>query len=400
MKVDEMLAPVARVEKPARPAPSGGRFLTWYKACALICFNTFILLLICNGILALVYLVFDWWQEPGPMGIYPEASLAAVYPNLDRNERRLLLHESWTHPLMPENFTQFKEAPYSGKYVNVTPVGYRKSIRQAPWPPEKHNLTVFVFGGSTTFGYGLPDDETLPSYLQEAFSRHTKKNVSVYNFGVGCYYLTQERLRFEKLLLDGYRPDIAVFVDGINEEYRIADPRPNHGRPGTEVAAPQGALPALRTFLRSLPLARAVKEISNRFRPRREPDPPSEEQVQEQLRTYFVNQTMVRSLARDFGLTPIFVWQPSPYYEYDLKYHLFLRQTKGSRLYTAMAEKLREKPPPADLLWCADMQKQERECLYVDGVHYCAKFAKKLADRICQLCVERHILAGHGIGVE
>jgi hypothetical protein len=37
------------------------------------------------------------------------------------------------------------------------------------------------------------------------------------------------------------------------------------------------------------------------------------------------------------------------------------------------------------------MQEQEHECLYVDEVHYNASFAKKLADMICRLCLQRHL---------
>jgi hypothetical protein len=65
-----------------------------------------------------------------------------------------------------------------------------------------------------------------------------------------------------------------------------------------------------------------------------------------------------------------------------------------------MAAQMRDKTPPADFLWCADLQENEHECLYVDMVHYNAKLAKKLAEEICRLCLERHLLSGHGIGVQ
>jgi hypothetical protein len=400
MTIDEISTPARRERRPTRLAVSWRKLAAFYKACALIGFNMFILFLLCNGILGLAFQLFDSTRTAGPSGVYAEASMAAVYPHLDRSERTLLLHETWTRTLMPDDFTHFKETPYSGQYVNVAPAGYRKSIRQGPWPPDKEKITVFVFGGSTTFGYGLPDDQTLPSYLQEALSRHTKKNVAVYNFGVAYYYLTQERIRFEKLLLEGHIPDIAIFVDGINEEHRVYDRPWNRTGVGTDSSQSQGAVAAFGSFVGRLPMARGARQLRELLQPAVEPPPPSAEAVQEHLRKFFANQTMIRALGRELGVTPVFVWQPSPFYEYDLKYHLFVRQETVSPVYTAMAEQVRRKPPPDDFLWCADLQQQEHECLYVDSIHYNTKLAQKLADRVCRLCLERRLLAGHGIGVE
>jgi hypothetical protein len=402
MAVREISIQSGYVSKATKPPLFGRKLAAFYKGCALQSFNAILLFLLVNGILALVFLLCDSLQtQAGPAVAYPESSLAAVYPNLDRNERALLWHESWSRSLVPDEYTHFKEAPYSGKYVNITKAGYRKSTGQAPWPPEKDRIVIFVFGGSTTFGYGLPDEQTLPSYLQEAFSQHAKKTVAVYNFGVGYYYLTQERIRFEKLLLDGYIPDIAIFVDGINEEFCVHDKPWN--RKGVGTAPPQGreALTTFLAFLRSLPITRAAHYVKQQFLSGDEGySLPSEEAIQLHLRKFWVNQTMIRALGREFGVTPVFVWQPSPFYKYDLQYHLFAGKDRISPLYTAMAAQVRDRPPPDDFLWCAEIQEQERECLYVDRLHYNAKFAKRLADTICSLCLERRLLARHGIGLE
>jgi hypothetical protein len=50
----------------------------------------------------------------------------------------------------------------------------------------------FVFGGSTTFGYGESDNLTIPSnlqyYLREAFQTDQS---AVYNFGRAFYFSSQ-----------------------------------------------------------------------------------------------------------------------------------------------------------------------------------------------------------------
>ena len=63
---------------------------------------------------------------------------------------------------------------------------------QGPWPPDDHDYNMFVFGGSTTFGYGVPDEQTIASHLQEVLSHQTAREVRVYNFGRGMYRSSQE----------------------------------------------------------------------------------------------------------------------------------------------------------------------------------------------------------------
>jgi hypothetical protein len=45
----------------------------------------------------------------------------------------------------------------------------------------------------------------------------------MYNFGRGSYSSSQERILFEQLLLRGFRPNVALFVDGLNDFFSHAD---------------------------------------------------------------------------------------------------------------------------------------------------------------------------------
>ena len=51
----------------------------------------------------------------------------------------------------------------------------------------------------------------------------------------------------------------------------------------------------------------------------------------------------------------------------------------------------------SNFLWCADLQQDKQECLYVDGHHYTAKFAKEFAETVCRMCIERGLLKERGI---
>ena len=70
------------------------------------------------------------------------------------------------------------------KYINVDENGFRMTKNQGPWLPSPKYFNVFLFGGSTTFGYGIPDHQTIASYLQEFLSIvPLGKEARVYNFG-------------------------------------------------------------------------------------------------------------------------------------------------------------------------------------------------------------------------
>jgi hypothetical protein len=71
---------------------------------------------------------------------------------------------------------------------------------------------AMVFGGSTTFGHGVPGDATISHYLGQLDADH------VYlNFGVNAYDSQREVDRLVYLLQLGYRPSKVVFVDGLND---------------------------------------------------------------------------------------------------------------------------------------------------------------------------------------
>ena len=106
-----------------------------------------------------------------------------------------------------EPFTGYRERPFRGKFCNNVPAGFRLSKDQAPWPPRADAINVFVFGGSTTYGYGLPDDETIASYLGErAAAGRSSARLAVYNFGRASYFSSQELILFQQLLSAHFVP--------------------------------------------------------------------------------------------------------------------------------------------------------------------------------------------------
>src|SRR5262249_27453175 len=77
-------------------------------------------------------------------------------------------------------------------------------------------INIFVFGGSTTFGYYVSDEHAWPSYLSRILNEAAGVEVQVTNYGRGYFNPSQEAILFTDLLKSGHRPSLAVFMDGVN----------------------------------------------------------------------------------------------------------------------------------------------------------------------------------------
>ena len=70
---------------------------------------------------------------------------------------------------------------------------------------------VWVFGGSTAWGVGVPDDGTIAAYLEKATRLRT------FNLAETGYNAHQSLNLLMKLYVEGGRPEFVVFYDGVNE---------------------------------------------------------------------------------------------------------------------------------------------------------------------------------------
>ena len=57
--------------------------------------------------------------------------------------------------------------------------------------------------------------------------------------------------------------------------------------------------------------------------------------------------------------------------------------------YKRMANFIKENPMGNNFIWCADIQKELKQPLYVDQVHYSASFSKIFAEVIANQLVEK-----------
>ena len=79
---------------------------------------------------------------------------------------------------------------------------------------------VWFFGGSTTYGVGVPWWDTIPSkFVEEA--KQSGVCVNAKNYGVPYHFSRQEAVYFATRLMNEPAPDAVVFLDGLNEFFEL-----------------------------------------------------------------------------------------------------------------------------------------------------------------------------------
>lgn len=294
--------------------------------------------------------------------------------------------ETFGRALIYDPYTQFRQKPGRNRYIHIDEHGFRYTKNQAPWPSMPHHDVIFIFGGSTAFGYGVPDDQTIGSYLEKAFrSEGNDQRTSVYNFAQGAFFSTQERILFEYLITAGHIPNMTAFIDGTNE---CALEEPLHTKAirrlseARAVNLPLGQLPVVRVIQKVIALVKGI---------------PIERPEKDLLKTrtfilnrYLENKKLIEAIARAYQIESVFVWQPVPLYQYDLTYHPFVNEQVieekqfiyQKSVYAMMEEQVRSGTIGGNFLWLGRMQKNSRNPLYVDPIHYSPEMSQNIANHI------------------
>jgi hypothetical protein len=107
-------------------------------------------------------------------------------------------------------YIEWRTRPAQGEYINVDANGIRRTPGSNCGPD---TFRIFMFGGSTVWGYGAPDWGTIPAYVQAELSG----DVCVVNYADVGYNSTQSLIKLIGELQRGNVPDMAIFYDGANE---------------------------------------------------------------------------------------------------------------------------------------------------------------------------------------
>ena len=379
-----------------------GRF---YRNAAVFLLNTVVAFAAANVAVDVAYRTRAAFGDP-PARLGPAVvrhgldRIARAYPGLDRRDLVRLLEETMrVYENDYEPFVDFRPRSFAGRFVNVSKQGFRRVEPEGPWPPEPAAINVFVFGGSTTFGLGLADADSIPSRLAARLGGvQGGRPLRVYNLGRGGYVSAQERVLLESLLVSGVVPDLAVFIDGFNEFYVWPQPLAADVM-RRALAAPAAEGGRFGSLVAGLPLGRLALALRRRVAPPLAPEPPAPEppSAEAVVAAWRTNRRVIEAAARAWGVRTLFVWQPVPCFEYDLKYHLFFGEWAASRLRPErmrrgyeLVDRERVRDGVDDgFLWLADLQKDLRQNLYVDEIHYGPWLSDTIAARIARHLAER-----------
>jgi lysophospholipase L1-like esterase len=106
------------------------------------------------------------------------------------------------------------EPGFAGPGVTTDSLGFRVT-------PEADTsstaIEIHMYGGSTVYGWFLPDSLTIPALLQEALRGSWEQNLNVSNRGSATRNSTQSMIELLLALQTGDIPDAAVFYEGYND---------------------------------------------------------------------------------------------------------------------------------------------------------------------------------------
>lgn len=292
---------------------------------------------------------------------FPFVDFTEIYPELNSNDIDQLQRECFSLRYVYEPFVEFRPVPVVKRFVSITKDGYRGGGQ--PWPPRDADFVVFVFGGSTTFGYGLRDEETAVVALESELKKiWPDKTVQCYNFGRGYYYSTQERVLFESLMERGWVPDMAVFIDGLNDFYYA------NGKPELSET-----LYAYTTD--------GVREESA-------PRLPAKDSIEKVLSRYKNNVRMIKAIGDEYHVQTLFVGQPVPFFKYprNPQTYPFVRAFAGHELcesgYGQFEEAALKGEFGDSFVWCGDVFSDATKAMYADSIHYSPTGAERLSQMI------------------
>ena len=108
-----------------------------------------------------------------------------------------------------ESFYGWRRSEFHGQTINIDANGLRRTVRPQGTEPDK---VIAFFGGSTIWGTGANDATTIPSFFA-----HFNPQFEAINFGETGYIAHQSLNLFMRKYFEGFRPDVVVFYDGVND---------------------------------------------------------------------------------------------------------------------------------------------------------------------------------------
>lgn len=342
--------------------------------------------------------VMGW--EGGPEEVIENQRLAEL-PNYEgrRDEMHYHFRESLMLPINYAASVGWQRDPFQGKTITIDERGRR--VHQPLPEASQTKSTVYIFGGSTVWGSGVTDNETIPAFYQKIAQLPT------INEGETAYISRQSLASFVNLLSAQEPIDAVIFYDGVNDvQYGCrAELQVNeHGR--TEVfrdrlrqrRSQQSATEDFMAYLNGVFLGgiqelgvEIVDAINDTRKKQREEDSmicdSDPERARQVAATLLANWEIAHDLAQAQGIEFLAVLQPVAYLGQPKVDHIqedldpqFGKQYEA--VYPILQRLIRER----NYDWIVDYSQvlSRDEYFYIDFCHVSANGNEILARRLAQ----------------
>ncbi len=282
-------------------------------------------------------------------------------------------------------YVYFRRRPYAGKLIHVDANGFRVTVN----PVDRENQrSVWLFGGSTVWGTGVSDAHTLASELAQVAP------VQVLNFGETGYVSAQSQLAFMASLrcADAARPDVVVFVDGVNDVFAalqsgVAGAPQNESNRQAEFNMTRTAGTFAKAVLQHLD---GIHLLTQRLQGIK-PEPGIENLAGQIARNYLAVIAQTRAVAQAQGVRVLFVWQPSVFDkaqpskdELSVIGSSLLRHRDLQLATTRALKRLLVNTPAADVLLLDQLFDANSAPIFIDFAHTGSVGNALMAQRIKQ----------------
>jgi lysophospholipase L1-like esterase len=292
-------------------------------------------------------------------------------------------------------FGLWRSRPFAGQTINVDAEGIRRTVHSRC---EGGDRVFWLFGGSTVWGFGSPDWETVPSLLARRYGEEGRPICAV-NYGEDSWRAVQGVVKLAlELKAASRRPDVVVFLSGCNDVFTPffltgrADREWDfaQSKPWLDELARQGD--GSFAFLAATNTAALVRRAATRLKgPAPWPGPGDPARLAGEVADdFFRNMDVVEALSRGYGFRYAFFWQPLGVTEgrpltaeehHGVRRQLGPSYEAGRSAAAATLTLIRARPRP-NLYPIADVFDGHAGSVYVDSCHLLPEGNRIIADRI------------------
>ena len=361
-----------------------------------------------------VHSINDWISTPSETIKSDLRSQLPAYQDVDYDASTLIQEVRESSPVRYQPYTVWRRRPFQGHTTTVEVNGSRTTHYNSEDP---NALNIWMFGGSTTWGVGAPDQETISSLLSKSLNERLV-STHVRNLGERGFVSTQEVVYLLRELQAGHQPNVVIFYDGVNDA-AAAGLWPEV--PGTHLELDvvrdrfqQHQDDMLEEFVRSTGLYKAAQVFLDRTgitvqEPHfdQEATPESKNTTEPDyhwlakrgLDLWFENHRLVQSLASEYNFIPIFIFHPGlwdtgkPLHPSELEIlesekqsaNLYMIMRVRAEMASILIQRLKTTDNTKNIYNLNEVFIDSADPLYIDYVHVTGKGNKIVSEKITDI---------------